>query len=169
MHTPSDRVQLREIGDLRAPGNCALCGNGTCLDGYVDLDIYYDWEGNVYLCMNCAKQTATVIGCLLPDQSRYLETLNENIAKELKETKEKLSEFQQLDDLFTGLYGSSFLPVVTAVSDAPEPESAAEQSNPADVVSITSAGKSKPPRPTTSRRSDDASRPKSSDGPQLTL
>lgn len=163
MFTPSDRVQLRETGELRTPGNCALCGNATCLDGYVDLDIYFDWEGNIYLCMNCAKQVSKVIGCLLPDETKALHALYEENARELNETKEKLDAFQQLDDLFSRLYGSSFIPVVTAVSDPPLEESATEPEHSADVVSITDAGKSKPTRPTKSRRPNDPARTSSSD------
>lgn len=84
-HTPSDRVQVRQLGDLQHPGACALCGNGTCNRGYVDLDIYYDYEGQVYLCMFCAEDVAELIGALLPAQSTHLETLNSEIAVKLKE------------------------------------------------------------------------------------
>lgn len=168
MDTPSDRVQMRERGELRHPGICALCGNGTCVEGYVDLDIYFEYEGNVYLCMNCALQVAHVIGCLLPKESRYLEELNNEIATKCKSLEEKLDGYQKFDNLIAEFFGHS---INTAsddpVSDPPVEES---ESEPDTVNEPTSDGSGEKPVSVKSgpkRRPNDASRSKRSNSAGL--
>lgn len=108
--TPSDRVQVISRGQLKPPGACALCGNGTCEEGYVDSGVYFDWEGHVYFCMNCTVQIAETIGCLTPAESDHLKSLNESIAEELSKTQEKLnhaeSRLADYDRVLSGLVPS---------------------------------------------------------------
>ena len=81
MNTSSDRVQVRQLGELLHPGACALCGNGTCVDGYLDTSIFYDYEGTVYLCMRCVEQMCKVVGALLPEEVNSLREHTEAIAQ----------------------------------------------------------------------------------------
>lgn len=59
---PSARMQVRGVGELMHPGACAVCGNGTCEDGYVDPGVYYDYEGQVYFCMRCVEELIATVG-----------------------------------------------------------------------------------------------------------
>lgn len=88
-NTPSDRVQVIGQGSLQHPGACALCGSGNCDDGYVSTGIYYEYEGFVYFCMNCAKQIAEAIGCLLPDEASHLREISEAVATKCSRLEEK--------------------------------------------------------------------------------
>lgn len=72
-NTPSDKMQVLGIADLRHPGTCMVCGNGTHPDGYVDLGVWYEYEGNCYICSLCLKQAAEVIGCLVPEEAKALQ------------------------------------------------------------------------------------------------
>lgn len=85
MDTPSDRMQVVGLGELMHPGACALCGNGTCVDGYVNTSIFYDYEGTVYLCMRCVEQLCKVVGALLPDEVVSFKQHTEEIAKRCAE------------------------------------------------------------------------------------
>lgn len=85
---PSDKVQIRQRAELQPPAICAMCGNGTCRDGYVDVDVWYEWEGQVYFCHNCGLEIARALGCLPPDQTQFLIGQNQDFAKELASLKE---------------------------------------------------------------------------------
>lgn len=114
---PSDRVQIRQRNELLAPACCAICGNGTCLDGFIDPGIFYEWEGQVYFCMNCAKEIARAVGSLTPEESRYLEGLNEKMAQELAETREKFNDFRAIADLIERLTGTNAASLSISLSE----------------------------------------------------
>lgn len=169
MDTPSDRVQVIQAGSLGHPGTCALCGSGTCELGYVDLDIYFEWEGNVYLCMWCAKQVAKVIGCLNPEESKHLEELNLSIAQELKETKEKLNDYSALADVISRAFNLS--PSAVARGNGDKPSSQSEgQPEPASESDVSGA-EQKPvaTKPGPKRRPNDPARITSSDRDKLNI
>lgn len=99
-NTPSDRVQLVGRGDLRHPGCCAVCGSGNGEEGYVDLGVYYDYEGQMYLCWTCTAQVAEVIDCLLPSEAAILKELveqtelrNKDLQTQLEAANERLRAF----------------------------------------------------------------------------
>jgi hypothetical protein len=81
-NTPSDRVQLVGRGDMLHPGCCALCRSGVCEEGYVDLGVYFDYEGQMYLCHTCTQQVAEVIGCLIPSEAAILHALVNSVQAE---------------------------------------------------------------------------------------
>jgi hypothetical protein len=109
VHTPSDKVQVRSQGELMSPGTCALCGTGTCDEGYVDTAVFVDFFGNVYYCMNCIRQIIGVIRALTPEEAAILtaqvnETAAENAA--LKAEVESLREYKSsIDSLIVGAIG----------------------------------------------------------------
>ena len=100
---PSARMQVRSMGELMHPASCCVCGNGTCDDGYLDLGVYYDYEGQMYLCMTCATQAGETIGMFTPEEFKIAQTAVNTLQAE----KDKL--LQELD------YAR---PLVSAVLDA---------------------------------------------------
>lgn len=121
--TPSDRVQVIGRAQLKHPGACALCGNGTCDEGYVNTGIYFDYEGHIYLCMRCAIQIAETIGCLTPPESLHLVTLSEEVIKERDLYKEQLEDATNRLQHFDALIGPLITDgTVTVNSSDPEPE-----------------------------------------------
>lgn len=69
---PSARMQVRSRGQLVAPASCAVCGNATCDEGYLDLNVFIDFHGTVYLCMNCITQGAETVGMFTPTEVKNL-------------------------------------------------------------------------------------------------
>jgi hypothetical protein len=152
------------------PGCCALCGSGNCDDGYVNTGIYYDYEGQMYLCNTCAIQVAEVIGCLSPDETVHLQGLLSDTAKELASVKAELeANNERLND-----YDALLLGALTASDfglDSPSGDTIKAESEPADAEpgltdgtpvlsddgesdakeSVKSVGRRKPPR---TQRSD---------------
>lgn len=107
---PSARMQLRSRGELRHPGACCICGNGTNDDGYVDLGVFYDYEGTMYLDMTCALQIATLIGCVSPEEIKIFEKKVEELAKKNDELRKDLDDAQHHVDTVNALLRSKLLP-----------------------------------------------------------
>lgn len=103
MNDPSARMQVRGIGDLMHPGACAVCGNGNNTNGYVDIGVYYEYEGQVYLCMLCAEEFVATIGGATADEllvtaeltSRSLEE-NEQLKSEVEKLNGELEQYRNL-------------------------------------------------------------------------
>jgi hypothetical protein len=123
--SPSDRMQPQELGELQPPGVCSVCGNGTCIDGYINLDIWIEYYGQVYLCNNCIRQAIEVWGGLVPEEAKHLQETNETLATqnaELKERNELLSNRLRIFDsaVLDAATGAGFGPISEQVSDGPE-------------------------------------------------
>ncbi len=141
MNDPSARMQVRGIGDLMHPGACAVCGNGNNTEGFVDIGVYYEYEGQVYLCMLCAKELVATIGGATSEEllvtaeltSRSLEE-NEQLKSEVEKLNAELEQYRNLmrvarDDVIH--YSTSNLPpvensesepgVIEPVSEVTEP------------------------------------------------
>lgn len=81
-HSPSDRMQLLGMGDLRPPGSCMHCGSGNSERGYIDFDVFREIEGESYVCATCVEQAAEILGCLIADEASTL--MADKLAAELK-------------------------------------------------------------------------------------
>ncbi len=110
-NTPSDRVQLVGLGELLHPGTCMLCGSGNCEEGYARLGVYYDYEGEQYLCRTCTIQVSELFGCLTPEEAGHLQEtaadyakVNEAVSRELIVANERLRVF---DDAMRSVAGSA--------------------------------------------------------------
>lgn len=108
---PSARVQPRQVGQLLSPSVCALCGNGTCMDGYVDPSIFYEWEGQVYFCKNCTVEMAKIFGMVEAEEQEFLKSQAEGLAadnailnEEIKVLRERLAIFM---DALSGVDASA--------------------------------------------------------------
>lgn len=93
--SPSDKFQKRNRSELQHPGTCLACGSGNCDDGYVDLGTYFDYEGQMYLCLNCMQEAAEVAGMLVIAESEFLQRQNQGMALKLRETEEALTYANQ--------------------------------------------------------------------------
>lgn len=155
MNTPSDRMQVVGLGDLMHPGACALCGNGTCVDGYLNTSIFYDYEGTVYLCMRCVEQLCTVVGALLPDEVKSLREHTEQIAAKCSELEAENNELRDRVNSWDSVLSGAFPDGVpsTTVNEG------SEDKQPDPVESVTGSAGRKPvaKKSTPSRRSHDAS------------
>lgn len=159
--SPSDRVQFRNLGELMHPGACALCGSGVREEGYVDPQIYYDYEGQVYFCTTCLEEMAGVIGCLTAAESAHLtETANEALAEnkalkeELEQARERLGHY---DSILRTLSPAAVSP--TGVGNSVTPEQSGTDSK----SSGTSASGSADGKPV-AKKSTSGRRPKQSVG-----
>lgn len=89
---PSARIQLRNMGELQHPASCAVCGSGSCDAGYVDIGVYFEYEGYVYLCISCLTQAAEAGGMLSIEQSQYLRDQNNELVAESKLLHDKMEK-----------------------------------------------------------------------------
>lgn len=102
-HGPSDRMQLRGVGDLLPPGSCICCGNGNCREGYISFGVSLEFEGEMYLCWFCVVQASEILGCLIPDEAKALRDIaeataetNADLRNQLEETNERLDAFNRI-------------------------------------------------------------------------
>lgn len=160
---PSARVQFRGVGQLQHPGNCAMCGNGTCEKGYVDPSIWYEWEGQVYFCFNCTVQMAEAIGCLAPDQSEFLVNQNKELAAKLQSATEELDNANTNLSIFYGAINAAAVDaLVSNSSDEPTVESAPEPTS--EPVTVGTEQEPVASKSVKKRRPNDAPRITGSDG-----
>lgn len=130
LENPSARMHFRGVGDLLFPGSCCVCGNGTNSAGYVDIGVYFDYEGQVYLCITCLTEAAETGGMLSIEQSEFLKDLCTKVATENEElrtiAKEMSERVEQYESAITSggfILASDVHPVSLPDSDAPtEPE-----------------------------------------------
>lgn len=111
----SDKMQVKGIGELQGPSAfCASCGNGTCEAGYIDTGIYYEYEGQVYLCMSCVTEVAETSGMLSMEESNFLQRNNEALAEINATLKAKVDSYaEQLksyDNIISGIAERSLAP-----------------------------------------------------------
>lgn len=104
-NTPSDRVQLVGLGELLSPAKCMICGNGTCDEGYVKLGVFYDFEGEQYLCRNCVIQIAELFGCLTPEEAQHLQEQAATLATENAKLWEEVNDVRPVMDTLSKLFG----------------------------------------------------------------
>jgi hypothetical protein len=162
-HTPSDRVQVRAIGELQSPATCALCGSGNCDEGYVDTGVWVDYFGNVYYCMTCVEQIIGVIGALTIAESKQLTDANNELIianKQLTTEIEELREYKSrtIDLLTSAIAGSPDFSVLLGdhheqaggeginVPEQPSAGSAAGESVPEESVKVGGPSGTKRPK-----------------------
>ncbi len=104
--TASDRVQVVSQGELLHPGACALCGSGNSDEGYINMGIWYEYEGQQYYCMNCVRQIIAVVGGLTDDQAEHLNGLNEELVGRNTALRTELEEANELLGKWNGLINS---------------------------------------------------------------
>ena len=157
----SARMQLRNMGELGHPAACAVCGNGTCDEGYVDIGVYYEYEGMMYLCIPCLTEAAETGGMLSIEQVRELkEITNEALAenKVLKTRQVKMNERLKHYDALLGINADGVptvtddpADVVTDESNVKQPKS--EQGDGAVTAKSDDGGKEVKPEPVKSASS----------------
>lgn len=132
-NTPSDRMQLRGLGELPQPAQCMVCGNATFDEGYVDLGVWYEFYGNALLCGLCLTQAAELIGCMTVEEVAHLREQAENVTKELELTTEKLRVANERLNAFNTIYGSDYRgnSPILHIPDSPINE---ESLKPADII-----------------------------------
>lgn len=99
-NTPSDRVQLVGLGELLSPACCMICRSGNCDEGYARLGVWYDYEGEQYLCRTCVIQVAELFSCLTPEEAQHVKdaateyaALNNDLFQENEVLRERLRVF----------------------------------------------------------------------------
>lgn len=149
------RMRYRGIGDLMFPGICCVCGSGTREEGYVDIGVYYEYEGQMYLCLTCLTEAAETGGMLSLEVSNELKRLATQIAEDYtklaEQYKEAKARLEHYDSLFSNLALNSPSDSVgdSNVSD-PNDEQAVEGdagTSDGDTVSSTDEGKQEQSEP----------------------
>lgn len=158
--TASDRMQLVNIGQLMHPGACAVCGNGTCQFGYIQLGVYFEYEGEIYLCMTCLTQAAETGGMLSVEEAQYIQESNNTTATELLATKNELKEANEQLDAYISVFKSSGIRISgpgAMASDPVESNNTPDgnvvsvpvvRKNTGKSVSLESIAESRPSKPT---------------------
>lgn len=118
---PDSRMHVRGIGELMHPGCCAVCGNGNCETGYIDLGVFYDYEGQVYLCMTCVNEVADTAGLLTDTEARFLQAQNKDLAESTRKVTEQLEKALERLDHFNSLFGDVFNHHPDVIADSNEP------------------------------------------------
>lgn len=107
---PSDRMQVRAVGELQQPASCLICGTGNCDEGYLDLAVFIDYVGTAYLCKTCLYEGAETFGMFTPDEVASQQKLLDELNKANAELQEQLDAALKHVDSANTLLHSAFLP-----------------------------------------------------------
>lgn len=142
---PSARMQVRSRGQLVAPASCMVCGNATCDEGYLDLNVFIDFHGTCYLCMNCIIQAGETVGMYTVEQVGHFTAQIESLLESKEALTSELANAQSYIDNFNSLLASKFSSGNLPASGSPEdlletPERASVgESEPEESVTLTHA------------------------------
>lgn len=128
---PDSRMRKRGLGDLMHPGVCAVCGNGTYEPGYIDIGVYYDYEGQVYLCLACVNEIADTAGLLTDTEAQFLCIQNKDFAEKNEKLVHDLKVANERLQHYDALFNSNFESHPDVISDL-ESEDKQEDGEPAD-------------------------------------
>lgn len=166
---PSARMQLRTRGELVHPGRCMVCGNGNCDEGYLDLGVFFDYEGTMYLCFLCCTQAGETIGMFTPEEVKSQQELIEKLTIQNAQQGDELDHARPIVSIFTNalddLANSGFLPTAIAseaaeaIADVTSEESAANEQDAETVTAGPDAGESEPAKPVKSGKRSGTNRP----------
>lgn len=107
---PSRRIIARTRGELHHPGSCAICGCSDSERTYVDIGVYYDYEGNVYLCDHCFDEAAVqVMGYFTRDEHLKLLAQNNVLIEKNEKLQAELDNYGELASTLERLGFSSAL------------------------------------------------------------
>lgn len=164
---PSDRMQFVGMGGLTHPGVCMVCGNGTCEEGYVRLGVYFEYEGEMFLCVTCVIQAGEIIKMLTPDEAKALwetasntQAHNVTLETELEKANERLAAYDSVLSGIGGLSGTDLTDDSSSISQE------SELSNSVDAHSANGPAtkQSESPESITESGRSDISKSESSDG-----
>lgn len=159
---PSARMQFVGMGELTHPGNCMVCGNGGCEEGYVRLGVYYEYEGEMYLCLACVTQASELIGCLTSEESDLLRSQTLSLATDLQITTEELEKANErltaYDTILAGI-GATTDASRDATSDSSGEEPAGTDATDEESVEGPAVTVPEPAEPVTQPRRGNPSKP----------
>lgn len=142
---PSARMQYRSAGELKVPATCAVCGAGDREEGYVDLDLFVEFHGSVYLCMICFTQAADLVGMFTPEQVAHLTKQIETLLEENQLLTSELADANERNRNLSGVLASQF----NVSNDVPNGKN--PDSNPTESVKAADSGESEVKEPTLSK------------------
>ena len=138
---PSRRIIARTRGELQHPGSCAICGGSDPDRTFVDIGVYYDYEGNVYICHLCFDEAAVqVMGYFTREEHLKLLAHNNILIEQNQKLQAELDNYGELATTLKRLGFSSALPanILSDSSDlgtaeTPEGTEAGESETPESV------------------------------------
>ena len=135
---PSSRMQQRSLGELKHPGSCCVCGNGNSDQTYLELGVFFDYEGNLYVCTPCVEQIINTWGAYTAEEmAAALEGANTNfeqitrLEEELANVRTQLSAARVM--LASSITGRDFADLVSEGTESADGVSA-------EPVSVPDAG-----------------------------
>ena len=96
---------------IASPGCCGICGCVKCDDGFVTLDLDFEFYGTLIFCRNCALGIAAPVGGITPEKALSLELENARLAATVSSLQERLSIMQPIEDFINERINSSIVDV----------------------------------------------------------
>jgi hypothetical protein len=102
-NNPSAKMTIKSRGQLMVPGTCMVCGNGNFEGDYLDLGVFFDYEGHMAMCKTCVVQAGETVGMFTADE--HLELLkkfndavtdHEHMEQELENVRNQLASARNL-------------------------------------------------------------------------
>lgn len=142
---------MRSMGELLHPAQCMVCGNGTCEQGYLDLGVFFDFEGTMYLCFTCITQAGETAGMYTPEEMQLAESIGEKALGEVSALTSEVESLRESNNSLSFLLTQQ-LRAEPRIADAITEAEFGSNEQPALIVEGTDAGKPTLTEPTPIKR-----------------
>lgn len=131
---PSARIQVRRAGELMTPAQCACCGFGGVEREYLDFSIWYEYEGQVYICTLCMEEAGHALQMSTADEFNHLKALYQRMQEKYESQEAELNVLRELRNNLSRLnLLSDFSGAVDSADEVNESDSP-DNADAADVV-----------------------------------
>ena len=166
---PGSRMQIVGFDGLMHPATCMVCGSGNREGGYLRLGVYFDYEGEMYICIDfCLTELINTVGGLTRDEAVTVYTAANNALERVAQLEAELEyvngRLVSYDALLSGIRSDvTYVPPSehTELDEAGEPQA---RVNPAKLITVSDGEQSKSFKPVKGVRLIDPSRLNGGDG-----
>lgn len=141
---PSARIQVRRAGELMLPAQCTVCGFGGVERDYVDFGIWFEYEGQVYICTLCMEEAGHALQMATSQEWEHLKGMYHRLDEKLKAQEAELNVLRELRDNISRLNLLSDLSGVIAGTDEVDGPERTDGSDADDAVNEPSGNGTEP-------------------------
>lgn len=90
-NNPGARIHMVSRGEMLHPGTCMICGSGDPERTYLDVGVFFDYEGSMYICILCGTQIGETLGLFTPEEVNIQTEAIANLQAKVDSMEEELA------------------------------------------------------------------------------
>lgn len=117
-NNPGARIHMISRGEMLHPGSCMICGSGDPERTYLDVGVFFDYEGSMYICHLCGAQIGETLGLFTPEEVKIQTEAIANLQARVDSMEEELTHARPI---MVGIRSMLSADSVLSVDSAQEP------------------------------------------------